>query len=79
MTRGVVHPGEAVPTGTPYAEWLNTTGEWLVLRPPGLVLLNLCPEGRIQIPRADLAKVPELEPWLEGCELRGVLRMSDTC
>lgn len=72
MTRSVIHH-EDVPRGVAYREWINVTDRWLCLTPPGLKLLNLCPQGRIQIPCADLAKVPELEPWLEGCELNGTL------
>ena len=72
MTRAAIHR-EEVPAGTPYAEWINISGGWLHLDVPGLLSLNLCPEGRIQIPCADLAWV---EAWLEGLELRGALQVT---
>jgi hypothetical protein len=73
--RAVIHR-DAVPPGTPHCEWRNISGDWLYLDMPGLVPLNLRPDGRVQIPCADLAKSPGLEAWLEGCELRGVLAAS---
>jgi hypothetical protein len=72
-----IHRGKAVPPGVAFREWRNITGGELVLQPPGLLSFRLCPDGRLQIPCADLAMVPMLEPWLEGLELRGTLRQSD--
>lgn len=75
MIRVTVHRTE-VPSGTPYLEWTNISGDVLLLEPPGVPALQLGPDGRLQIPCSDLATVPILEPWLEGCELRGLLRTS---
>jgi hypothetical protein len=64
---------EEVPAGTPFREWINISGDWLTLDPPGLGAFRLRPDGRLQIPCADLVRTFWLEPWLEGLELRGVL------
>ena len=66
-----------VPAGTVYSEWINATGKWLYLKLPDGTLLTLAPGGRIQVPSADLARVPRIAGWLEGCELKGVLRAND--
>ena len=73
MTRAVFHPGEAVPAGTPFCEWVNVTGAELQLHLPNLGTIRLCRDDRLQVPCDDLAKVPALEGWLEGLELRGTL------
>jgi hypothetical protein len=76
MRRAVIHSGEDVPDGTPFTEWTNALPGWLYLQLSDGTLLTLAPGGRIQVPRRDLARAPELEPWLEGLELRGSLRRS---
>lgn len=67
---------EEVPPGTPFAEWTNVLDGWLYLQLPDGTVLHVCPGGRIQVPRRDLARVPRVEAWLEGLELRGTLRRS---
>lgn len=75
MTRAVILR-EEVPAGTPFREWHNISGDWLRLEPPGFGSLRLCPDGRLQITCGDLARTPWLEPWFEGLELRGLLRLT---
>ena len=70
------HRGKAVPPGTPFREWHNASGDWLLLKPPGLRSFRLCADGRVQIPCSDLETAPELEPWFEGLELAGTLQQS---
>ena len=40
-------------------------------------MLSLRPGGRLQVARSELAHAPQIDAWLEGLELRGVLRQSD--
>lgn len=74
MIRAEVHR-KAAPTGT-FSEWTNALPGWLYLQWADGTLLAIEPGGRIQVPRRDLARAPELEPWFEGLELRGTLRRS---
>lgn len=74
--RPVIHH-DAIPAGVPFNEWTSTLDGWLYLQLPGGGMLTIAPRGRFQVARADLARVPRLAAWLEGCELRGVLRASD--
>ena len=71
-----IHPEEEVPPGVPFIEWTNALDGWLYLQLSDGTLLTIAPGGRIQVTRRDLARVPELEPWLEGLELRGTLHRS---
>ncbi len=74
MIRAVVHR-TAAPPGT-YSEWTNQLPGWLFIQLWDGALLSIGPGGCVQIPRADLAREPVVSAWLEGLELRGVLRQS---
>lgn len=62
---------EEIPPGVPYVEWINTLDGWLYLQLPDGPLLPIYPGGRLQVARAELARVPHIAAWLEGLELRG--------
>jgi hypothetical protein len=69
---------EALPPHIARVVWLNVTADWLRLEPPGAAEpIALAPGCSMQIAAAQLATAPMLEAWIEGLELRGMLRRLD--
>ena len=66
-----------IPPDISHTTWRDVSGGWLTLSPPNHPSLVIAPNGRIQVPNADLVKAWRLAAWIEGCELAGKLKVDE--
>jgi hypothetical protein len=66
---------DGLPADVGRVEWINITDGWVRLTPAGAYEPVAVPPGcKVQIAETVLEQAPKLSAWMEGLELKGVLR-----